>query len=80
MAVLPSRSILLRWGVLRGLRGLRQGRQPLFLVGAAAVLLGLQRRTPRRRVLYSRRLRPGAAVVVRNGSGTTSRLEIRRRR
>jgi len=80
MAVLPTRSILVRWGMLRGLRSLRQGSQPALLVGAAAVLLGLGRRTPRRRVLYSRRLRPGAAVVVRNGSGTTARLEIRRHR
>lgn len=79
MAVVPSRSTLLRWGGLRALQGLRQGRQSLVLAGAAMIFSGLLRRRPRREVLYSRRLRPGAAVVIRNGVGTTSKLEITRR-
>ncbi len=80
MAVLPTRSTLLRWGAVRTLAGLRRGRQSGVLLGAAALFAGARRRTPRRRVLYRKRLRPGAAVVIRNGVGTTSRLDIRRHR
>lgn len=80
MAGLPTRSTLLRWGAVRTLAGLRRGRQSGVLLGAAALFAGALRHTPRRRVLYRRRLRPGAAVVIRNGVGTTSRLEIRRQR
>lgn len=78
MAVLPTRSTLLRWGAVRALAEMRRGRQSGVLLGAAALFAGALRRTPRRRVLYRTRLRPGAAVVVRNGAGTTSRLDIRR--
>ncbi len=79
MALTPSRTSLLRWGVRQSLRGLRRGEQPALLAGTALILAGILRRDRTRKVLYSRALRPGAAVVIRNGQGMASKLEIVRR-
>lgn len=71
MALIPNPATMLADGALRFFRGLRTGDQRTLLAGAALAAFGWYRKTrpPKRTLLRTMVVRPGQAVVIRNGSG-----------
>jgi hypothetical protein len=74
-----SQSKLVRSGIRRAFRGVREGDQRMLLAGAAMAAFGWWRRssTPTRELLYRRELDDGQSVVVRRTGPGAARLEIR---
>lgn len=77
MPILPAPAVLLRRGITRFFRGLREGDQRTVLTGAVIAAIGWLRRSERERTLvHSEELKDGQSVVVRRTSPGTARLEI----
>lgn len=78
MSSSSSQSRLVRSGIRRAFRGIREGDQRNLLAGAAIAAFGWWRRssTPTRELLYRQELRDGQSVVVRRTGPGRARLEI----
>jgi hypothetical protein len=78
MPILPTPASILRRGVTRFFRGLREGDQRTLLTGAAIAAVGFLRRSDSERTLiHTQELEDGQSVVVRRTSPDAIRLEIR---
>ena len=77
MPILPAPTTLLRRGVARFFRGLREGDQRTLLTGAAIAAVGFLRRSDSERTLvHTEELKDGQSLVVRRTSPDAVRLEI----
>lgn len=68
------------FGMVRVLRGLREGRQGMLLTGLALVALQKMRDARgKRELVYRKKLPVGSAVVIRHQSPDETKVEVRRR-
>lgn len=68
------------FGMVRVLRGVRQGSQSMLLTGLALILIQrLRDARGKRELVYRRRLPVGSAVVIRHERPGEHKVEVRRR-
>lgn len=64
-------------GLNRTIRGLRTGeRRELYLGLGLAAFAYLRRTAPSKKLLYSKRLKPGSAVVIHHRGSGDPRIEV----
>lgn len=77
MPILPTPASILRRGLTRFFRGLREGDQRTLLTGAALAAIGYLRRSDSERTLiHTQELDDGQSLVIRRTSPDAVRLEI----